>query len=772
MISQAKGRFAHAKCRSALFLVGAFLCAASAHAKIIAATDFDGTPSVPNVPWTPALALGASVPPSALSYALLNDNGTVNVRTNTGVKPVPVGVRSKSMSMNVDFSGVPADASAWTAVMRTPVLAISNTETDLSRLNLSFDLAANRVLPVRVRIESFNASGAGTGSRETTVLPIAVNALYRYSIDLSEMSAGAPAFVPTGAAGSRFRVSFILSGSAAQAQSWPRGAEANYNQVHVDNISYTAPRYFVSQNGGGDGASPESPARLSDIIRIAEPGDVIALNPGTFTGTVEIDRVSGTPSRWITLRPTIASEPPVLRSNSWNTIKIYANASYINIQGLIVRGYLNDPAQIAAGLTLANATADGARIHNVLAHADNPAYAIFPDDPHGRPSNLYYGHGRFNVNGIFMEGRKKKVLSGGNWITQDTTAAEGVHHIRVANNLVYENTGGGIITAKADYIVIENNVVHDNNRYSRYGGSGISTLESNDFDGGNGYKIYINGNISHSNGGWVRWGPRIATNAAGKKVITINFSDGNGIIVDCHNVFGYSGRTLVQNNLVYENGGSGIHSLKSDRVDIVNNTAFRNSRPNEAPASVISYRWVQQGDIANVPPGNASAVYVNQPPAWFSDGGESMFYGNIFAQGVGSDVRIRNNIAWARAGHPTNEGMPANSTGISYDNNLFGRDGSSSASGGTTTTGFSSFAFNIINSSGNASDVFANISAQGAANYLRLRPASAAIDAGNLWFPGAPRKDLSGRARPVGLAPDLGAFEFDAAMFSDGFEPR
>ncbi|MBC8009809.1 MAG: hypothetical protein H7067_06910, partial [Burkholderiales bacterium] len=78
----------------------------AARAKIVAATDFDGTASVPNVTWTPELALGVGVPASAASYAALNNNGTVDVRTNTGVKPVPVGAKTKSMSMNADFTGV------------------------------------------------------------------------------------------------------------------------------------------------------------------------------------------------------------------------------------------------------------------------------------------------------------------------------------------------------------------------------------------------------------------------------------------------------------------------------------------------------------------------------------------------------------------------------------------------------------------------------------------------------------------------------------------
>lgn len=122
-------------------------------------------------------------------------------------------------------------------------------------------------------------------------------------------------------------------------------------------------------------------------------------------------------------------------------------------------------------------------------------------------------------------------------------------------------------------------------------------------------------------------------------------------------------------------------------------------------------------------------------------------------------MRIRNHIIWARSGHPTNAAMPANSTNISYDNNLFGRDGSSSQTGGTSTTGFTTFASNLINTSGLASDIFANTTAPATTStYLHLKSTSPAVNAANLWHPGTPRNDLDGRRRPLGTNPDMGAF--------------
>jgi hypothetical protein len=60
-------------------------------------------------------------------------------------------------------------------------------------------------------------------------------------------------------------------------------------------------------------------------------------------------------------------------------------------------------------------------------------------------------------------------------------------------------------------------------------------------------------------------------------------SDGNGIILDLNqhtpdrpnSVF--TGRTLVQDNVSFDNGGSGIHTVDAYHVDIINNTAYMNS---------------------------------------------------------------------------------------------------------------------------------------------------------------------------------------------------
>ena len=88
----------------------------------------------------------------------------------------------------------------------------------------------------------------------------------------------------------------------------------------------------------------------------------------------------------------------------------------------------------------------------------------------------------------------------------------------------------------------------------------------------------------------------------------------------------YKGRILVENNICFNNGGSGIHSYSSENVDIINNTVYNNSLHPE------------------------------------------LNYGQLFAS-ESKNVRILNNIAYASNGKKAN----SNSSNINviYDYNIW-----------------------------------------------------------------------------------------------------
>ncbi|OQD57339.1 hypothetical protein BM536_005005 [Streptomyces phaeoluteigriseus] len=141
-----------------------------------------------------------------------------------------------------------------------------------------------------------------------------------------------------------------------------------------------------------------------------------------------------------------------------------------------------------------------------------------------------------------------------------------------------------------------------------------------DVDNETGYKNCIRNNVTYDDENKIEWWECDC------------ISDGNGIIVDStlhaqeENGEPYRGRTLVANNISYNNGGTGIHAYSSSHVDIVNNTAYLNSRS----------------------PGD------QQPQ---------------FRGMASEDVRVLNNISVARPGKATNS-MYGN-TDVRYDYNTY-----------------------------------------------------------------------------------------------------
>ena len=110
-------------------------------------------------------------------------------------------------------------------------------------------------------------------------------------------------------------------------------------------------------------------------------------------------------------------------------------------------------------------------------------------------------------------------------------------------------------------------------------------------------------------------------------------TDGNGIILDDYfnsqpsgNGVVYDRRTLVENNLVYDNGGSGIHAFLSNDIDIRNNTSGGNVLvlDNGAQISASSSNNVNiYNNVASAGPGDNAVQQLNS-----------------------SNVTVHNNILW------------------------------------------------------------------------------------------------------------------------------
>ncbi|MFC8273426.1 right-handed parallel beta-helix repeat-containing protein [Streptomyces sp. NPDC057271] len=340
--------------------------------------------------------------------------------------------------------------------------------------------------------------------------------------------------------------------------------------------------YYVSPIGsdGNPGTSPAKPFRsLQKAADSTAPGDTVSIMNGTYReraggSDVMVISRSGRPEAPITFQAHPGHHPVINPVAAWNGIRI-SGASHIVVRGLEIKGN-------SANISLAEAER-GASTRK----------------------------GKYNTNCVWAEKNKQ--------------SGAVPHHIEIVGNTVHHCPGLGIGSRDADYMTIDRNHVHSNSWYTVFATSGISILAARDIDRGDPkkYKIRVTNNTVHDNETRVRW-ERCKC-----------YSDGNGIIIDTlkdkakagESGPDYRGRVLVANNVSYNNGGSGIHSYKSQHVDILHNTAYQNGRSTRMES-----------------------------------------YANIFAHDS-RDVRLLNNVAHGRPGQATNS--KSRNVDVAYDYNVY-----------------------------------------------------------------------------------------------------
>ncbi len=412
------------------------------------------------------------------------------------------------------------------------------------------------------------------------------------------------------------------------------------------------PTIFFVDDGQGSDSNDGSAARPWKTIQRAheslQPGQTVLVRAGEYRRTdysviVEITK-SGRPDAYITYK-AYPGEKAKLRSTvglNYNGFEVLAN--YIIIDGFEIEGHMNE-------LTLARAQAEQVAKQNGG-----------PITPVTVSSGITFGN---------LEGRQ--VMA---------------HHGIARNNLVYDHPQAGINALGADYIIFENNRVFGNSRYSYFGGSGINFFQLRNLDNNiSTYRNVIRNNISASNSNEI-------------PCLCFDFrqpTDGNGIIIDDFTATGYAGQTLIANNIVYNNGGRGIHVFQSGNVDIFSNTTYRNS----------AIELTGQGEITA-----QNAV----------------------------NVRVFNNILYASDGRPANRAEQV--TGVIFDYNIvFGGTGFNPSGGTHNLTA--------------TNPLFAATTGPGA---FTLAPGSPAIDAA---IGGAPAQSFDAyfAPRPRGGGSDIGAVE-------------
>jgi hypothetical protein len=421
--------------------------------------------------------------------------------------------------------------------------------------------------------------------------------------------------------------------------------------------------YYVSATGSNTntGKSSNSPfLTIQKAHDLTVAGDTVFVMNGTYgsqSGPILNVTRSGAVTGYITFKAFKGHFPKITAAgNVWNAVSI--NGSYIVFDGFEMIG------------NNANITYD-------------KALASYTEAANGGTNWSTYAN--YNTNAITIGGPRDE--------------SKLPHHVVIRNCKVHDFPGGGINSIQADYTTIENNVVYNNAWYMMYAGSGISILTPFNWDRATGYKNIIRNNICNTNKTTIPW------------VSVKKLSDGNGIIIDVNQrayndqsgttpdpANAYTGRTLVENNVSVNNGGSGIHTYKADHVDIINNTAYHN--------------------------------------------GTVVGYPDIFSNAC-QDVNIINNIIYARLGGDCNS-KPKNASEV-YSHNIYFNG----------KVGFQGPNDVVIDPQ------FVNLSTDLFLGNFNLKASSPAIDQGTNAAGLYGQKDIMGIARPQGAKPDKGAYEFN-----------
>ena len=339
---------------------------------------------------------------------------------------------------------------------------------------------------------------------------------------------------------------------------------------------------------------------------------------------------------------------------------------------------------------------DGSAAGDITLRSEVPGGALI------RPPAGSHNAISVNANYVTIDGFDIKGGAG------DGIEANNVHHISVLNNKVHDSGESGIQFNWSDFIKIEGNETYNNASTGWF--SGISIYQNRNITGDTsttGYRTIVRDNISHDN---------VTKSGA--------HTDGNGIIIDDFQSTQTSGhpnytfKTLVDNNLVYENGGKGIQVTWSDSVTVKNNTAYHN---NQDPQNTGTWR----GELSNS--ASSNNTWVNN----IAVADPSLNKNNTAVDNTSTGGYTNNNVVWAN--------------NVTYN----GTAGQASVK---TDGG------NAMPSAANGNKLGIDPKFLGAASGdFHLGSGSPAIDSGTSKY-GVDSVDLDGHARVVGTV-DMGAYE-------------
>ena len=273
-----------------------------------------------------------------------------------------------------------------------------------------------------------------------------------------------------------------------------------------------------------------------------------------------------------------------------------------------------------------------------------------------------------------------------------------VHHVTVRNCLIHDCPSAGIGVGVCDYLTFENNIVHD----CSWGGpagiytSGISLWKTRPWDTAAGYHNNVRGNLIYHN----------YTNQGDPKR-----SDGNGIIID---TTAFDRGTLVENNVIFNNGGGGILLDGANHCTVRSNTVYQDGWD----------QWLRYPEIDLV------------TVTWESGLENTVCVG----------CQVYNNVSVARAGQAALLVAPG-SVRCTVHHNLHGPGSAGDFFGANDFT---------------ADPLLVNPGTDPATANFHLQPGSPTIR--RAAAPSGPATDFDGVPRPTRTPGDIGAYEYVPAV--------
>jgi hypothetical protein len=305
------------------------------------------------------------------------------------------------------------------------------------------------------------------------------------------------------------------------------------------------------------------------------------------------------------------------------------------------------------------------------------------------------------------------------------------HHLTVKGNIIQYNFSAGVSSAGSvsgsldacDYLTVESNVIHHNGfhlngQLATGSGEGWSSAVSINPDYApyhydsdySKFHIIIRGNTIYHN----------YDGTGGDADNDTDHSEGHGVIIDKGGV--NSPPALIENNVIFDNGGECIHPLGSHNIWAVGNTCYKNAAdplagwPN-TQAEIAGYSTINGGERILL-----KNVHVLNNIACADDRKQITYFPDINIDDP-SEVDMRNNLWY---GNPYRE-----------DFSPYGTD----------------YAF--------APPSFVNATTDPEVADFRLNRGSRAIDLGTSQL-GADiqQYDFDGTTRPLGDGYDAGAYEY------------